>query len=98
MDNDMVAIPFKIEADGTKTLFLPECRLLMGYEIGARHKDKQKGIQNYWDALDKLLAMSQPRFRRKNKKGIRGTVTCNFGDRELVSRSFIDSERVNFGG
>jgi hypothetical protein len=69
-----------------------------GYEIGARDKDKEREIQSYWEALEKLLAMSQPRFRRKNKNGIFGTVTCQPGDVEEVKRSFIETERLKHGG
>lgn len=98
MTGELVKGPFKIEQDGTKTLFLPDCRMTKGYEIGARDKDKERGIQSYWEALDKLIKMPQPRFRRKNKKGVFGTVTCQFGDVEGVERSVIESERVRYGG
>jgi len=89
MSTEFVKVPFKREADGTKTFFLPDCRLLKGYEIGRRDHDKEKGIQSYWDALAKLQAMSQPRFRRRNKNGIPGTVTCEPGDIEDVSKAYI---------
>ncbi|MEI6745347.1 MAG: hypothetical protein WCL34_05250 [Methylococcaceae bacterium] len=96
---DTVKVPFHIEKkDGSKTLFLPDCRMKTGYEIGARDKDKEKHIQNYWDALNKLLAMNTPRFRRKNENGIFGTVTCNKGDIEEVRKDFIESERMKHGG
>ena len=99
MADDFVKVPFKREKDGTKTFFLPNCKIMTrGYEIGARDKDKERGIQDYWVALAKVTAMSQPRFRRPNKKGTPGTVTCEPGDVEEVSRSFIESERVKYGG
>ena len=98
MNDQMVKVPFKREVSGAKTLFLPDCRMTKGYEIGARHKDQVRGIQNYWDALEKLMPMSQARFRRRNRNGIFGTVTCEPGDVELVSRSFVESERVKYGG
>ena len=91
MTSEFVKVPFKREQDGTKTFFLPDCRLTKGYEIGARDKDKERGIQSYWEALAKLQQMSTPRFRRPNKNGIPGTVTCDFGDAEEVSRSHIES-------
>lgn len=98
MNDDFVKVPFKAEADGTKTFFLPSnCRMGKGYEIGARNKDKERGIQDYWEALEKLSKMSQPRFRRKNKNGIFGTVTCNFGDVEDVSRAYIERELALHG-
>jgi hypothetical protein len=97
--SEFVKVPFYLEADGNKTFFLPECRLGVGYEIGKRGEpDKEKHIQNYWDALAKLSHMSQPRFRRKNRNGIPGTVTCQSGDHEEVSRDYIEKERLKFGG
>ncbi len=96
--NQFVSVPFKLEADGTKTLFLPDCRMTKGYEIGQRGHDKEKYIQSYWDALDKLMKMGQPRFRRRNKNGVFGTVTCESGDVEEVKRSFIESEIQKHGG
>jgi hypothetical protein len=98
MAEEFVKVPFKVEEDGSKTFFLPDCRMDKGYEIGARDKDKERGIQSYWEALDKLMKTSQPRFRRKNKKGIFGTVTCQPGDVEEVSKSFIETERAKYGG
>lgn len=98
MSEDFVKVPFKVEDDGSKTFFLPDCRMTKGYEIGARDKDKERGIQDYWVALEKLMKMSRPRFRRRNKKGIFGTVTCAPGDVEEVSRAYIESERVKHGG
>lgn len=91
VNSEYVTVPFKREEDGTKTFFLPDCRLTKGYEIGARDKDKERGIQDYWEALEKLRSMTSPRFRRKNKNGIPGTVTCEFGDVEDVKRVYIES-------
>lgn len=91
MNSEFVEVPFKREKDGTKTFFLPDCRMTKGYEIGARDKDKERGIQDYWEALEKVRKMSSPRFRRKNANGIPGTVTCEFGDVEEVKRSYIES-------
>ncbi len=98
LSSQFVRVPFYVEEDGTKTHFLPQCRLRVGYEIGARGKDKERYIQSYWDALEKLLVMDNPRFRRRNKNGIPGTVKCNAGDIEEISRDFIEAERVKYGG
>ncbi|MCX9154606.1 hypothetical protein OPU71_00540 [Niveibacterium sp. 24ML] len=98
MSEKFVKVPFKREEDESKTFFLPDCRMTKGYEIGARDKDKERGIQDYWVALEKLMAMPQPRFRRRNKNGISGTVTCAPGDVEEVSRDYIESERAKYGG
>jgi hypothetical protein len=91
MTSEYVKVPFKREADGSKTFFLPDCRLTKGYEIGARGKDKERGIQSYWEALEKVSEMASPRFRRKNKNGIPGTVTCDAGDAEEVKRAYIEA-------
>lgn len=98
MADEFVKVPFKAEEDGTKTFFLPDCRMKAGYEIGARDKDKERGIPTYWEAWEKVMKMSQPRFRRPNKNGKFGTVTCNQGDVEEVSKAFIEAERVKHGG
>jgi hypothetical protein len=99
MAEEFVKVPFKIEkSDGKKTIFLPNCREGIGYGIGARDKDQERGIQSYWEALGKLMKMSQPRFRRKNVNGNFGTVTCEPGDFEEVSKSYIEAERVKHGG
>jgi hypothetical protein len=98
MSTEFVKVPFKREKDGTKTFFLPDCRLSKGYEIGARGKDKEKYIQNYWEALSKVIAMPTPRFRRRNKNGNAGTVACQPGDVEEVRRDFIEKELLKYGG
>lgn len=98
MKVDFVKVPFYVEQDGNKTFFLPNCRLKVGYEIGQRNVDKEKNIKTYWEALEKLMRLSQPRFRRPNKNGIPGTVTCKIGDVEEISRDFIESERTKYGG
>jgi hypothetical protein len=98
MADDFVKVPFYVESDGSKTFFLPDCRHKVGYEIGQRGKDKEKYIQTYWEALEKLMKMPKPRFRRRNKNGNSGTVVCNPGDIEEISRMFIEDERVKYGG
>lgn len=98
MSTEYVKVPFYREADGTKTFFFPNCRLKGGYEIGRRDVDKERYIQNYWEALAKVMAMSNPRFRRRNKNGIAGTVKCEPDDVEEVRRSFLEAERLKAGG
>lgn len=99
MTTEFVKVPGYREDDGSKTFFLPDCRWKnTGYEIGERKKDKERGIMNYWDALAKVLLMSTPRFRRRNKSGNSGTIACKAGDVEEIRRDFIESERVKYGG
>ena len=97
--DEYVKVPFKTEEDGTRTFFLPSnCRMGKGYEIGAHGKDKERGIQDYWEALAKISAMKQARFRRRNKIGIFGTVTCDTGDVAEGKRSYIEEECARHGG
>lgn len=98
MSSEFVKVPFYREADGTKTFFFPNCKLKGGYEIGQRGGDKERYIQDYWEALAKVIAMPNPRFRRRNKNGIPGTVKCESGDVEEVSRAFLEAERQKVGG
>lgn len=99
MSHEFVKVPFYVEpSDGSKTFFLPNCRYQIGYEIGARGKDKEKHIQSYWVALEKLMQMDKPRFRRKNKEGNFGTVTCQPGDVEQIRRDYIEAEILKYGG
>ena len=99
MSDEFVRVPFYREANGDKTHFLPEkCRQKQGYEIGARNKDKERGIQSYWEALAKLSKMSQARFRRKNESGNFGTVTCNPADFEMVNKKHIEEQCNEHGG
>lgn len=95
---EFIKVPFYVEEDGSKTFFLPDCRHKVGYEIGPRGAGKEKYIQTYWEALDKLMKLPEPRFRRKNKNGNSGTVKCRIGDVEEISREFIESERMKHGG
>jgi hypothetical protein len=93
MDNDFVKVPFYIEADGSKTLFLPEVRLTKGFQIG--EKGAEKYYTDYWEALAELLKMPTPRFRRRNKNNIPGIVTCKPDNVEEVKRSYIEDQIKN---
>lgn len=105
MESEFVKVPFKREADGSKTLFLPDCRRPKGYQVGSK-KDRTKGpsedderyVESYWDALEELMRMETPRFRRRNSNGNAGIVKCAPGDVEEVRRDFIESERAKVGG
>lgn len=99
-NTEFVTVPFYVEKDGTKTFFLPDCKYPKTgvYQIGKRDMDQQN-VQDYWDALSRLLAMPEPRFRRKNRLGSNsfGTVTCKPGDVEEVKRSFIETQISKYG-
>jgi len=82
-----VSVPFYVEQDGSKTLFLPTLATANGFQIGA--KDDERWVGDYWQALGDVLAMAAPRFRRPNGAGNRGIVTCRPGDREDVKFSYI---------
>ena len=87
MNEEFVTIPFYIESDGTRTLFLPEVRLSKGFHIGK--KGAERYIDDYWEALSALMEMPSPRFRRRNRSNIPGIVKCNPESVEEVKRSYI---------
>lgn len=87
MDEDFVRVPFYEEANGAKTLFLPDVRMAKGFQIGA--KGSERYISDYWDALNELMKMPTPRFRRRNKNNIPGIVACKPGNVDEVKCSYI---------
>lgn len=91
MSEEFVKIPYYVEADGSKTHFLPKLRQKKGgYRIG--EKGKEQVIADYWEALDQIRAMHAPKFRRTNAAGNPGLVTCNPGQVEEVSRAAIEEQ------
>lgn len=88
MSNDFVKVPFYIEPDGSKKLFLPDVKMTKGFQIGA--KGEERNLSDYWEALAELSKMSTPRFRRRNKNNIPGLVTCKFGNSDDVRREVIE--------
>lgn len=89
MSSEFVRVPFYVERDGSKTFFLPSCRMSGGYRIGA--KGEEVTLQDYWAALTKLMTMKPPRFRRPNAEGNFGIVKCEPGALEEVNRDFIEA-------
>lgn len=90
MAEKFVKVPFYVETDGNKTFFLPDLKRPKGFQIGA--KGEEVYFEDYWEALAKLMAMSPPKFRRKNKNSIPGIVSCKQGDVEDVKLSFIEAQ------
>ena len=91
MSESFVKVPYYVEADGSKTHFLPRLRQKNGsYRIG--EKGQEQVIADYWEALDRICAMETPRFRRKNAAGNAGIVSCRSGQVEEVSRGAIEEE------
>jgi hypothetical protein len=90
MSADFVRVPYYVERDGTKTFFLPTCRIAGGYRIGP--KGSETTVDDYWDALARLSAMQPPRFRRPNAENNFGIVKCEPDAFEEVSRAFIDGQ------
>jgi hypothetical protein len=87
-DHKFLTVPFYVENDGSKTLFLPTLGTARGYWIGA--KGEERCIEDYWTALGEVKAMATPRFRRANTAGNRGIVACRPGDKEDVKCSYIE--------
>ena len=90
MKTDFIKVPFYVEGDGNKTFFLPACRNKKGYTVGP--KGKEELFTDYWTALNRLLELVPPRFRRPNPQGNFGIVTCAPDAIEEVSRSFLEEE------
>lgn len=90
MSAAFIRVPYYGERDGTKTFFLPACRMAGGYRIGP--KGEESTVSDYWDALTRLSHMQPPRFRRPNNEGNFGIVTCDLGAFEEVSKPFIEEE------
>lgn len=90
MPERFIKVPFYLEADGSKTFFLPDLKRPKGFQIGA--KGEEVYVEDYWQALSNLMAMKTVRFRRRNKENIPGVVTCRPGAVEEVKRSFIERE------
>ena len=83
-----VSVPFYLESDGTKTLFLPQLRRTDGYRIG--EKGDEQTVEDYWEALAALGRMSIPRFRRLNKNHNAGIVACDPDHHDGVKRKYIE--------
>jgi hypothetical protein len=87
-DDRFVSVPFYIEEDGNKTLFLPTLGTKSGYWIGP--KGEERCLPDYWEALSELNQMATPRFRRANTAGNRGIVACSPENVEEVKSSYIE--------
>ena len=85
-----VRVPYYVERDGTKTFFLPACRMAGGYRIGP--KGEEATVSDFWEALTRLSAMQPPRFRRPNAERNFGIVRCEPDAFEEVSTAFIETE------
>jgi hypothetical protein len=87
-DTDFVSVPFYVEENGDKTLFMPELKSPTGYRIGP--KGNEIVMSGYWEALLMLCQMTPPRFRRKNHAGNPGIVTCQVGDVLEVKKNHLE--------
>jgi hypothetical protein len=90
MSERFIKVPFYTESDGGKTFFLPNLKRPKGFQIGP--KGGEVYLEDYWQALSKLMAMKSPKFRRKNSKGNAGIVTCEPGAVEEVRIDFIEEQ------
>ena len=88
MSAGFIRVPYYIERDGSKTFFLPTCRMAGGYRVGP--KGDETTLSDYWEALARLSAMQPPRFRRPNAEGNFGIVRCEPEAFEDVSRAFLE--------
>lgn len=90
MSANFVRVPYYVERDGSKSFFLPACRMGAGYRIGP--KGDETVVVDYWAALSLLTEMRPPRFRRPNAEKNFGIVKCGSEAFEDVSRVFIERE------
>jgi hypothetical protein len=88
MSEKFIKVPFYTESDGSKTFFLPNLKRPKGFQIGP--KGDEVYIEDYWQALSKLMTMSPPKFRRNNSKGNAGIVSCDQDAIEEVRLDFIE--------
>jgi hypothetical protein len=95
-NDEFVQVPFYVESDGTKTLFLPQLKRREGFQIG--EKGNERYVRDYWAALEELREMQVPRFRRPNGNNIPGIVACKSGDVDEVKRAYIEEQLHNLGG
>ncbi|KWF30942.1 hypothetical protein [Burkholderia pseudomultivorans] len=87
LSEKFTSVPYYVEADGSKTFFLPDLLRTKGYQVGT--KNRERYFADYWDALAFLKDMDKPAFRRRNGNGIAGIVTCDHGNVEEVSISYL---------
>lgn len=58
-----------------------------GYRFG--RKGQERVVADYWEALEAILSMPIPTFRRPNSVGNFGGVVCKKDDVEDVSKNSI---------
>lgn len=90
MNDEFVKVPFYVEADGSKTHFLPTLRMPTGYRFG--RKGSERVVTDYWEALQAVSEMPIPTFRRPNSAGNFGGVACKPANVEEVSRKAIQKQ------
>ena len=95
MKEEFVRTPFYMEQDGSKTVFLPDCRASGRFKIGPKGREEQ--LADYWTALSRLNSMQIPRFRRRNIEGNFGIVKCEAGAFIDVRRDFIEKTLTKHG-
>lgn len=91
-NDEFVPVPFFIESDGTKTLFLPGFKRHDGFEIGVG--THQTCVDDYWVALAALRKMPAPAFWRIAGDGNTGVVSCKPTDFDDVKRGYLEVQIV----
>jgi hypothetical protein len=96
LNTEFIKVPFYVETNGEKTLFLPNVKMSKGYQIS--EKGAERSYNDYWEALAQLCRIPTPRFRRRNKNNIPGIVACKPGNVEEVKRSYLEELIFNNHG
>lgn len=89
-DDEFIGIPFYIESDGSKTLFLPQLKHEEGFRIGLNGSEQK--FSDYWAALGALKAMESPTFWRESAENARAAVVCETSQVDEVKRSYIEDQ------
>lgn len=89
-DDEFIGIPFYIESDGSKTLFLPQLKHKEGFQVGSNGSEQK--FSDYWAALGALKAMANPTFWRESTENARAAVVCETSQVEEVKRRYIEDQ------
>jgi hypothetical protein len=88
--DEFIGIPFYVESDGTRTLFLPQLKQQEGFRIGPH--GREQSFNDYWAALTALKEMESPTFWRNDSENAPAAVVCSAGQLDEVKRSYLEAQ------
>lgn len=89
-DDEFIGVPFHIESDGSKTLFLPQLKREEGFQVGSNGREQK--FSDYWTALSALKAMESPTFWRDSPENGLAAVVCEASQVDEVKRRYIEDQ------